>query len=137
MKKNSFLAITLVSILSGCATLGQLEDNLNVLVGHQESEVFSALGYPDGKQEFGTDTIYVWGRSQNTTLFLPQSHSTTRYIGNTPIFGTTTTTQAIPINYNCTIKVIVNSGKVKSWEYMGNLGGCEPYIERLNGYFGR
>lgn len=130
------IAASLVAfVTAGCATFGQLENGLNLLVGRSESEVFNALGYPDGKQEFGADTVYVWGNSRNTTMFLPQTQTTTGYVGTTRVYGTTTTTRAIPMNLSCTIKVIVSSGLVKAWDYDGNLGGCEPYINRLNRHF--
>jgi hypothetical protein len=133
---KKLIAVTFFAIVTaGCATFGQLENGLNALVGRSDSEVFNVLGYPNGKQEFGADTVYVWGNSRNTTMFLPQTQTTTGYVGTTPVYGTTTTTQAIPMNFNCTIKVIVSSGLVKTWEYDGNLGGCEPYINRLNRHF--
>jgi hypothetical protein len=137
MRKVTIATATLLTALVGCATFGQLEEGLNALVGRSESEAFSAFGYPNGKQEFGADTVYVWGRSQNTTMFLPQTQTTTGYVGTTPVYGTTTSTQAIPMNFNCTIKIIVNSGRIKTWEYDGNMGGCESYIKRLNAYLKR
>jgi hypothetical protein len=131
------LAVTLVTI-SGCATFGQLEEGLNALVGRNEREAFNALGYPNGKQQFGDDTVYVWGRSSSGTLFIPQTSQTTGYVGTTPVYGTTTTTQAIPVNYSCTIKIIVGADSViRTWEYDGNLGGCSGYIQRVNEYVKR
>lgn len=124
---------------AGCATFGQLEAGLGALVGRNEREAFAALGYPSGKQQFGSDVVYVWGRSQNTAMFIPQTSTTTGYVGTTPVYGTTTTSQMIPLNYNCTIKVIAGAedGIIKSWDYEGNLGGCAPYIQRLNSYIKR
>lgn len=124
-------------VMTGCATFGQLEEGMNSLVGRSESEVFHVFGYPDGKQELGGSTVYVWGNNQNTTMFLPQTTSTTGYVGTTPVYGTTITTQAIPMNFQCTIKVGVSSGIVNTWQANGNLGGCEPYIDRLNRHFKR
>lgn len=123
--------------LAGCATFGQLEAGLSSLVGRPQAEAVNALGYPDGRQEFGADTIYIWGRSQNTTMFLPQTQTTTGTVGMTPIYATSTSMQAIPLNYNCTIKIIVADGIIKSWDYAGNLGGCSPYIRRINEYMKR
>jgi hypothetical protein len=137
MKKITFVAAMLLTAVAGCTTFSQLEDGLNALVGRSESEAFNAFGYPNGQQVFGADTVYVWGRSRNTTMFLPQTKTTTGYVGTTPVYGTTTSTQAIPMNFNCTIKVIVNSGIIKTWEYDGNMGGCESYIKRLNAYLKR
>lgn len=100
-----------------------------------ESEVFRALGYPNAQQSFGGDTVYVWGRSAAGTMFVPQTSTTTGYVGRTPIYGTTTTMQPVALNYNCTIRVIVGETRVaKSWEYDGNIGGCSEYIKRLRSF---
>ena len=124
--------------LVGCATCGQLEAGLNALVGRPEQDAFSALGYPSGQQQFAGDKVYVWGQSRNATMFMPQTSTTTGYVGTTPVYGSTTSMQAIPMNFNCTIKVIVDGGgTIKTWEYDGNMGGCKPYIDRLNSYFKR
>jgi hypothetical protein len=131
-------AAVLALVAAGCATFGQLETGLAALVGRNEREAFNALGYPNGKQEFGGDVVYVWGRSTSGTVFIPQTARTTGYVGTTPVYGTTTTNQAIPVNYNCTIKIITGTdGVIRSWEYDGNLGGCRGYIERLNAYLKR
>ena len=123
------------ALLAGCVTFGQLEEGLNALVGRHEREAFAALGYPDGKQEFSGETVYVWGRSHNTAMFLPQTSTTTGYVGTRPIYGTTTTTQVVPMNLNCTIKIVVGANShIRTWEYEGNLGGCAPYINRVREY---
>lgn len=132
--RKSIGALVLAITLAGCATFGQLEAGLTALIGRPESEAFNALGYPDGKQEFGGDTVYIWGRNQNTTMFMPSTQTTTAYVGMTPVYATTTSMQAIPMNYNCTVKIIVANGVIKSWDYSGNLGGCTPYIRRINDY---
>jgi hypothetical protein len=133
MKKLSKLII--VILLAGCATFGQLEEGLNSLMGKQDTEAFSVLGYPSSKQEFGNDTVYSWYLSQSGTLFVPQTSTTTGYAGRTPLYGVTTYTQAVPVNYSCQIKLIAGkNGTLKSWEFDGNLGGCTQYINRLKTY---
>ena len=129
--KKIFTFTLSILVLAGCVTFGQLEEGLNLLGGRSESEVFNALGYPDGKQEIGEETMYIW--STNRTMLLPNTQTTTGYVGGTPFYGTSTTTSTL--NLNCTIKIIFSSGMVKTWQYQGNLGGCEPYINRLNNYF--
>lgn len=136
MKSNIIaVSLSIALIVSGCATFGQLEDGLNALVGRNEREAFNALGYPNAKQEVGGDVVYVWGRSNSGTLFIPQTALTTGYVGTTPVYGTTTTNQAIAVNYNCTIKIAAgNDGVIRTWEYDGNLGGCGAYIQMFNEY---
>lgn len=124
------------ALVAGCATFGDLDSGLAAMVGHHQSDVFAALGYPSSKLDIGGDTVYYWRSSSSQTLFLPQTHTTTGYVGLNPVSVTTTQTQAIPIHYACEIKVVVGSdGLVKDWDYEGNLGGCESYINRLKAYW--
>lgn len=133
MKK--LLKLLIVIFLAGCATFGQMEDGLRSLMGKPDREAFSVLGYPSAKQEFGNDTVYSWYVSQSGSLFIPQTSTTTGYVGRTPVYGTTSYTQVIPVNYNCQIKLVADKGGIlKSWEYNGNIGGCAQYIRRLNTY---
>lgn len=122
--------------LSGCATFGQLEQGLKYMMGEDISVAFNTLGYPTSKQEFGQDTVYYWSISNSGTLLLPQTATTYGTVGTTPVYGTTTYNQAVPVNYNCLIKLIANSaGTLKSWEYSGNIGGCKHYINRVDAYY--
>lgn len=132
--KNS--SIWLIAVfLAGCATFGQMEDGLRSLMGKPDGDAFAALGYPSAKQEFGSDTVYSWYVNQYGSLFIPQTSTTIGHVGQTPAYGTTTYTQAIPVNYNCQIKLIADkSGILKNWEYIGNIGGCTQYIRRLTDY---
>jgi hypothetical protein len=133
--KKSICAIGSAVLVSGCATFGQLESGLSGLMGRNEREAFAALGYPNTKQEFGGDTVYVWGRSTGGVMFIPQTTTYTGNVGRTPVYGTATSSQMVPVNYNCTIKLVASSsGTLKSWEYDGNIGGCEGYIKRLKAY---
>jgi len=130
---SKFLTCLLaIFILSGCMTFTKIENGLTALEGKHIDRAVSVLGYPSGTQTFGNKTIYLWSVSRNGTLVLPQTQSTTGYVGNTPIYGTTTTNQFVPVNYNCLIKIIVNSSeRIISWEYQGNVGGCNQYASRL------
>lgn len=132
MRFRSFL---IVVFLSGCAMFGQLDSGLDALMGKSERQAFAVLGYPSSKQEFAGDIIYTWNVSSSGTLLLPQTATTYGTVGTTPVFGTTTYNQAVPVNYNCMIKLIAGQDRtLKSWEYNGNLAGCSSYIQRLNEY---
>lgn len=129
------ILILIAAIVSGCATFGQMESGLNSLMGRNETEAFSVLGYPSGKQQFGSDTVYIWEVSNTGTLLLPQTATTYGTVGTIPVYGTTTYNQAVPINNSCLIKIAADSdGTLKNWEYKGNLGGCKNYISRLDSY---
>lgn len=133
-KMKKFIVLSFVaSLLSGCATFGQMEEGLNALMGHKDETAFNVLGYPSGKQEFGSDILYIWGRNASGNLALPQTTTTYGNVGTTPFYGTSTSIQNVPYSYNCTIKLMANyQGILSHWEYDGNLGGCTPYIQRLN-----
>jgi hypothetical protein len=122
--------------MSGCATFGQMDRALNSLLGEPIKEAFNALGYPDGKQEFDGDVVYLWGVERSGSISLPQTNTIYGNIGTTPVSAQYTENQNIPINYSCQIKVVADSiGKIKTYDYSGNMGGCEPYIKRLNRYY--
>jgi hypothetical protein len=137
--RNLLFALTAVAVV-GCASVefNRLQEGLHSLVGRNEREAFAALGYPSGKQQFGSDVVYTWGRSHIAPMFVPQTTTTTGYVGTTPISGFTTSDQIVPMSANCTIKIIVGSnGLIKASEYDGNLAGCGAYMKRLNAYLKR
>ena len=121
-------------LLSGCATFGQLEEGLNLLVGEDIQTAYNVIGYPSGKTELGKDTVYHWSHSSSGGMLLPNVRTTTGFIGNIPVYAQTMNTQYIPVNYSCLIKLITSNDKITSWEYNGNLGGCGPYIYRIVEY---
>lgn len=130
------LVLLLCLGLVGCATFGQMQRGLNALQGRNVQTAFDVLGYPSGKQEFGSDTVYYWQVNSSGTILLPQTSTTSGYVGMTPVYGSTTYNQVVPVNYNCLIKLITDEkGIIKTWEYNGNYGGCASYIKRLNQYY--
>jgi hypothetical protein len=58
MKKLGIVA-ALAIILSGCAA-SMIEKGLGALEGKDVKGAFNVLGYPSGKQEFGSETVYFW-----------------------------------------------------------------------------
>ncbi len=134
MKHISVLVLTL-TMLTGCA-FTHMSKGLEALNGRNVEIAFSVLGYPDLKQEFGGDTVYTWNRNRSGTLFLPQTSTTTGKIGAKMVSCTTTQNQAVPVNYNCTIKIATdNDGVIKHWEWSGNQAGCAPYAKKLRKYY--
>lgn len=132
---NRVKYIVFVILLASCTTFDQLEVGLQSLMGKHVQTAFSVLGHPNTKQNFIGDDVYTWYLSQSGSIAIPQTSTTTGYVGNTPIYGSTTYMQQIPINYSCTIKLVTNSeGILNSWEYNGNIGGCMKYINRLKEY---
>jgi len=134
VKKTVAVAAILVA-LTGCA-FTHMTKGLQALSGHGIQTAFSVLGYPDAKQEYGGDTVYIWSTNRSGVLFLPQTSATQGYVGITPVYGMTTYNQAVPINYKCTIKIVADSnGMIKYCEWGGNEGGCRSYASRLSRYY--
>ncbi len=126
------LFIPLLAILVSCSTFPNIEQGLQSMVGRPRAEAFSRLGYPSSQLQFGSDTAYVWGASNTVAVPVPQSNSTSGYVGSTPFNATTTSTGYMPMTYSCTIRIIVGPDDlVKSWDYNGNLGGCSRYASLL------
>ena len=101
MKRIVALLLAVIS-LSGC--VGQhMDEGLSNLVGQNISVAVARLGYPDSKREMMGDTIYVWGRSQNSVMPMSNTSTTTGMVGGAPVYGTTTSTSYVPVNYNCSI----------------------------------
>jgi len=133
MKK---IIIFICIFISGCATFGQLDQGLNYMIGKDVSVAFNTLGYPSSKQTFGQDTVYYWSNNSSGTLFIPQTSTTYGTVGEASVYGTTTYNQAVPINFNCLIKIVAGPDNImKDWERKGSIGGCKPYIERVNDYY--
>jgi hypothetical protein len=134
MKKIGFIA-TLGIIFSGCVG-SMIENGLNALQNKDVRTAFNVLGYPSGKQDFGSETVYFWSFSESGTQFVPQTSTTSGSIGTVPVYGTTTYNQAVPYNYNCQIRLITDkSDRIIMWDYKGNLAGCSHYATRLNDYY--
>ena len=129
---NRLLCVILcVILLNGCVSQNMTK-GLNNLVGKHIRAAVERLGYPDAKREMLGDTIYLWGKSQNTVVPMSSVSTTTGSIGSYPMYGTTTSTNYVPVNYNCTIQIIVDSNEIiKSWSWSGNMGGCSSYATAL------
>ena len=123
--------LLVAAVLSGCVA-ENMNKGLQGLVGEDIHIAVARLGYPSTQRQMLGDTIYVWGSSQNAVMPLTTSNYTTGMVGGTPVYGTTTNTTLVPVNYNCTIQLAVDSsGIIKSWQWNGNMGGCAQYANSL------
>ncbi|EMA2446385.1 hypothetical protein U2G60_001614 [Vibrio fluvialis] len=134
---NASKSVYLLSIvLVGCASVEKFEQGLTRMMGEKESVAFNVLGYPSAKQQYGSDTVYYWTVSRSGTVFVPQTSTTSGTVGGSPVYGTTTYNQAIPVNYSCQIKLVANSsGYLKQWEYSGDYAGCKNYMDKVTYYY--
>jgi hypothetical protein len=131
MKKRTVGALVGALGLSGCVT-SQMNGGLDYLVGLNVEAALSVLGYPDGQREMLGDTLYVWSSSHDVALPMTTTATTTGNVGGMPYYGSTTRMGYMPANFNCTIQLAVGPDKIiKSWQWNGNMGGCQPYARRL------
>jgi len=113
-----------------------MDKGLNALMHKDAGVAFGVIGYPDGKNKFGNETVYFWTLNQTSTMVLPQTSTTTGMVGMTPVYGTTSYNQAVPLNCNCLIKLIANENNVLiRYEWRGNNCGCRSYNDRLGRYY--
>ncbi|MCY0855751.1 hypothetical protein [Cupriavidus sp. D39] len=135
MKRMAFLAAPL--LLTACVTFGQMDDGLRKLSGRSIDDAISVLGYPDGERDIAGRHLYVWGNSSTSTVLMPQSQTTygnvTSNRGYANYSSTSYSSVPVAINQRCEIILEVDYAKrITKWQYQGNLGGCRPYIQRLN-----
>ena len=91
------------------------------------------LGYPDGERQIMGDTIYIWSTSHNTSMPLVNTSNTTGMVGNVPVYGTTSSTQWVPMNFNCTVQFAVGPDSIiKGYKWSGNEGGCKGFARALH-----
>jgi hypothetical protein len=131
MKKGVIAALVGALGLSGCVT-SRMNDGLSDLVGLDVDAAVAVLGYPDGQREMMGDTLYIWSSNHNVVLPMATTTTTTGNFGGVPYYGSTTGMGYMPANLNCTIQLAVGPNKViKSWQWNGNMGGCQPYARSL------
>ena len=131
MRRLIFISLLLIS---GCATFGQFDKNLPELIGNHIEEVNYIWGIPDGTYPLGNNIVYIWSTNQDFNISLPQQTNVSGFVGTTPVWGTATTYQSVPVNSTCTIKLMTENGYIKDYTYSGNLYGCEWYINQLKKY---
>jgi hypothetical protein len=139
VQKTICVSIALAVALTGCATWGQFDAGLHTLVGQPLSTATDVLGYPTGEREIAGLHLVQWGRSSQgfVPITMPvHSYGTVSGPGGFGSFSSTSSqTSFVPVHYNCSITLRVDSTNVVTgYNYEGNLGGCGSYIKRLNQY---
>lgn len=123
--------VMLTFLFTSCAHT-YMKEGLPHLVGQDVEKAFSVLGYPEAKQKFGTKTVYIWAINEQSSMVIPQTNTTSGWVGNTYYYGQSTSYQAVPVNASCTIKLAADdANRIQSWEYRGNQAGCQTYARSL------
>lgn len=132
--KKTIATVICVSFLTACA-FETLDKGLPLFEGQKIDRAVEYLGPPDQKQVFGDKNYYSWMRSVNTSITMPVQSQSSGYVGGSYYSGNTTTYQNMPATYECKIQFETNSDNViQKANYEGNLGGCEYYAPRIEGF---
>ena len=120
-------------LLSGCATVGNIDKGLQVLKGQSIETVASFLGDPDNYVEIPNSKIYTWVNIENVDLTLPNTptgYSTSR-TGEYPGISDVVTSYGTKTNrysFNCKITIRTNmEGNITSTKVEGDAVGCWDY----------
>lgn len=132
---NRPLVLLMAALVSGCA-FDTLNKALPYLQGQPLDAAVNALGLPNQQMQIGPYTVYVWDNRYSSTIpiYSTTRSSTTGTVGGVPVYGTTTTgtTNYVPVQYQCQIKLEVDSNNIiRRWEWAGNQGGCQYYANRV------
>ena len=134
MKVRVWITLLFALFVIGCAST-YVDRGLSDLLGKNIQLAFNVMGYPDTKQEFGNKTVYIWGHSSSSTMFVPQVATTTGYVGGTTYTANTFGSTLVPINAQAKIKIVADSsGTITNYEWQGNQYGLGVYSNRLKNY---
>jgi len=134
MKMRIPALVTVAVALVGCVP-DDMDKGLNALMGQDIHAAIGRLGYPDGQRTVLGDKVYFWGFSRKFSPPVSSISTTSRMAGETPIYGTTTSTSGLPPILNCRIQIttdqndIIKSSRWSGW--IGSLSGCAPYAQAL------
>lgn len=118
-------------LFCGCTTQ-KMNDGLENFMSRRIQWAVDTLGYPDGQRQFMGDTIYIWTTNRQALLPFTNTTTTTGMVGNTPVYGSTYSTQMMPVNATCTIQLAVGpDGYIKHYQWEGNAMGCSRYSRRF------
>lgn len=108
--------LPLLLILTGCASLANLEAKLNQYLNQPKELVLNDYGIPDNSYVSG-DSEYI-SYSSHRSMYLPANY-TTNFYGN---YATTSSYGGNYVNFNCQITFTIDtqSNLVTNWRYQGN-----------------
>ena len=149
----TFLSTLAALLVAGCASQ-QVEKGLQAMVGQPIQAAFGILGYPEGKQSFGNDDVYIWSHERTGGMLMPQVATTYQTYGSQSLYGTVGRTpvyanvspqtvtsstlynQYVPMNAQFRIKLGADakSGIIKNWQWEGNEMGAQAFAGALGAY---
>jgi len=139
MIKNLKLILFILSlfILPACATLEEMDEGLNALIGQDYHTAFNILGYPSDVEKFDDTTLYIWTNNSADPVSLPQK-SFNRGDANDKFYKGSSTSNKHNLPHQCTVQLAVApDGKIIRYHTRGALAACRIYLAQLNAYLAR
>ena len=126
-------------LLSGCATVGNIDKGLQVLKAQSIETAASFLGDPDNYVEMPNSKIYTWVNIENVNVTLPNTHtggySTSRsaeYPGVSDVV-TAYGTKTDRYRFNCKLTFRTNmEGIITATKVEGHAIGCWDYKKTVS-----
>ncbi|HEY6997414.1 MAG TPA: hypothetical protein VH851_05770, partial [Candidatus Binatia bacterium] len=121
----------LAVLISGCS-FHYMDQGLNALIGKDVRYAFAVLGNPNGKQEFGGETVYIWQNSRSMMFYEPNLTQTSRIRADKNYSETVESGYWVPMQGVCLVRLIAGPDNiVRRWDYNGDALGCDDYVRRL------
>jgi len=126
--------LLLAVLISGCS-FHYMDNGLNALVGKDVRYAFNVLGHPNGKQESGGGTVYIWQNSRTMMFYEPgltQISRTPPRADDTNYSDIIASPYWVPMQGVCVVRLIAGPDNiVRRWDYNGDGLGCDDYVRRL------
>ena len=139
MKRMNVMAITATAALMvGCVNappaqpqigaVDFLQSRIQQLIGTDSRQIVDRIGYATTVRQAMGDAVFTWSYSRQTVVPIPEMHTTVAMVGNTPVYGTESSTSYQPVTLDCTIEIGVDeSWIVKNARAWGNNAGCAQW----------
>jgi len=119
------------------ATLEEMDEGLNALIGQDYHTAFNILGYPSDVKKFDDTTLYIWNNNSADPVSVPQK-SFNRGDANDKFYKGRSTSNKHNLPHQCTVQLAVApDGKIIRYHTRGILAACRIYLAQLNAYLAR
>jgi hypothetical protein len=117
---STFAALTLLALVSGCATTANYEKLLSTWVGSTELELIRTWGAPQNSYTAGDSKFVVYSTSRSFVMPGTNPTYTTTFIGNTAITNSYGGAAGYNISLGCQTTFEISNGQIVSWSWQGN-----------------
>lgn len=126
-----FFCLLLLIFLSACATEEKYSNNLNKLIGENESYLLKIFGKPSSKKIINSHTkILTYTNLEN--MYVPSEfyeYNTPLYVGADDVFypfndmyiyNPMSQYLGVNVTFYCQTSFLLENGVIKSWQWKGN-----------------